>query len=133
MIGVLGLAKTGEQELQTDRKEELVARRRAIEAAAERLDQLAAQRGLPDEVVRQLRTKLADRLRHFAQAPGQGENQESRTAVADEIELALIATERERINELYRLGTLKDDARRRLERELDLREAELTDHQHDGG
>jgi hypothetical protein len=37
-------------------------------------------------------------------------------------------TERERINELYRQGTLKDEARRRLERGLDLREA-LVGHQ----
>jgi CPA1 family monovalent cation:H+ antiporter len=50
---------------------------------------------------------------------------------ADEIELMLIAVERERINELYRQGALKDEARRRLERELDLREANLANHQHD--
>jgi hypothetical protein len=50
---------------------------------------------------------------------------------ADEIELMLIAAERERINELYRQGALKDEARRRLERELDLREANLANHQHD--
>jgi hypothetical protein len=30
------------------------------------------------------------------------------------------------INDLYRLGKLKDEARRRIERELDLREAQLT-------
>ncbi|MDQ6867457.1 MAG: hypothetical protein M3178_03280 [Pseudomonadota bacterium] len=37
----------------------------------------------------------------------------------------LITTERERINELFRSGMLKDEARRRIERELDLREAHL--------
>ena len=52
--------------------------------------------------------------------------------MAGEIELALITAERERINELYRRGALKDDSRRRLERELDLREA-LVDDQHDQG
>ena len=41
------------------------------------------------------------------------------------MELVLIAAERTRINELFRLGKLKDDARRRIERELDLREAHL--------
>ena len=44
--------------------------------------------------------------------------------------LALITAERERINELYRGGKLKDEARRRLEREFDLREANLATHQH---
>jgi hypothetical protein len=43
----------------------------------------------------------------------------------DEIELLLIASERERINELFRSGNLKDEARRRIERELDLREVDL--------
>jgi CPA1 family monovalent cation:H+ antiporter len=133
VIRVLGLAKAGEQELLTDSTEELGARRRAIEAATERLDQLTVNRQLPDEVVRHLRTKLADRLTHFEGLRGQTENQGHRTAVADEIELALITAERERINELYRMGTLKDEARRRLERELDLREANLASHQHDVG
>jgi CPA1 family monovalent cation:H+ antiporter len=130
VIRVLGLAKTGERELQADREEELVARQRAIEAACMRLDQLAAERALAEEVVRQLRTALADRRSHFAPTPGQGE--EYQTATADEMELALIMAERERINELYRRGALKDEARRRLERELDLREANLANHQHEG-
>jgi len=37
----------------------------------------------------------------------------------------LIDAERTRINDLFRSGKLKDEARRRIERELDLREAEL--------
>jgi len=42
-------------------------------------------------------------------------------------ETALIEAERLAINDRYRRGQLKDEARRRLERELDLREACLTD------
>ena len=42
-----------------------------------------------------------------------------------EVELLLIAIERDRINELFRNGKLKDEARRHIERELDLREAQL--------
>jgi len=131
VIRWLGLAKTGEQELQTDREEELLARGGAIEAASERLERLAAERGLPEDVVRQLRAELADRRSHFAPTHGQRENPQHRTAAADEIELALITAERQRINGLYRQGALHDEARRRLERELDLREADLADHQHD--
>lgn len=131
VIRVLGLAKAGDRELQTDSEEELLARRRATEAATERLDELAAERGLPDDVVRRLRTKQWDRLRHFERTREQGEDQEFGISPPDEIELALITAERERLNELYRRGTLKDEARRRLERELDLREANLASHQHD--
>jgi monovalent cation/hydrogen antiporter len=129
VIRVLGLAKAGERELQTDRREELLARRGAIEAASERLDQLIAERELPDDVVRRFRAKYRDRLRHFERE--QGETPEYRTASSDEIELALITAERERINQLYRRGTLKDEGRRRLEQELDLREATLANHQHE--
>jgi CPA1 family monovalent cation:H+ antiporter len=53
---------------------------------------------------------------------------EAHTAVIrdrDALEYRLIAAEREHINTTYRKGELKDDARRRVERELDLREAHL--------
>lgn len=133
VIRMLGLGKAGEQELQAERQEELMARERAIESAVERLDQLAAEWGLPGDVVRQFRAKLANRRSHFVPTPDQEESQEYRTAAADEVELALITAERERINELYRHGTLKDEARRRLERELDLREASLAHHRHEDG
>jgi CPA1 family monovalent cation:H+ antiporter len=131
VIRVLGLANAGERELQTERTEELLARRHAIDSAIERLDRLAAERGLPADVVQPLRTGHRERLRHFEHAPEREENRQDLTASPDEIELLLIAAERERINELYRQGTLKDKARRRLERELDLREANLANHQHE--
>lgn len=128
VIRVLGLAHAGKRELQTDRREEQLARRLAIEAAIERLEQLGAERGLPDDLVRRCRTGLRERLRHFEHAPA---GEESPQAPPDEIAMLLLAAERERINELYRQGTLKDEARRRLERELDLREADLENHRHE--
>jgi monovalent cation/hydrogen antiporter len=131
IIRVLGLANAGEQELHADRTEELLARRHAIEAAIMRLEQLAVERGLPDDVVRLLRAQHGDRLRHFEHAPQREENHQHPTVVPDEIELLLITAERERINELYRQGTLRDEARRRLEREFDLREVNLANHQHE--
>jgi monovalent cation/hydrogen antiporter len=132
VIRLLGLANAGELELRTDRSEELLARRRAIEAATQCLDQMAAERGLPDDFVQRLRTRHRERLRHFEPAPELDESPQDPRAPADEIELLLISAERWRINELYRQGTLRDETRRRLERELDLREASLASHQHDG-
>src|SRR6266481_7097584 len=131
VIRVLGLANAGKRELHADRTEELLARRHAIDSAIERLERLAAERGLAEDVVQRLRTKHQERLRHFERGPEREENRRDLTAPPDEIELLLIAAERERINELYRQGTLKDEARRRLERELDLREANLASHQHE--
>jgi NhaP-type Na+/H+ or K+/H+ antiporter len=131
VIRVLGLANAGKRELQTARTEELQARRLALDSANARLERLAAERGLPHDLVERLRTKQRERLRHFERTREQEDNHQNRTASLDEIELLLIAAERERINELYRQGTLKDEARRRLERELDLREANLAEHQHE--
>jgi CPA1 family monovalent cation:H+ antiporter len=62
------------------------------------------------------------------QTEGKGDGAEPRGKPADlhdEIELQLIIAERRLINDLYRDGKLKDEARRRIERELDLREAHL--------
>jgi monovalent cation/hydrogen antiporter len=130
VIRVLGLANAGERELRADRKEELLARRRAIEAAIKRLDRLATERGLPDDLTQRLRTSYLERLSHFERAPRKDEIHDQ-ILPADEIELVLIEAERERINELYREGELKDETRRRLERELDLRDASVANHQHD--
>jgi Na+/H+ antiporter len=131
VIRVLGLANAGERELQTGRTEELLARRHAIDSAIARLERLAAERALPDDVVQRLRTRHRERLRHFEHAPERRESRQDLIASPDEIELLLIAAERERINELYRQGTLRDETRRRLEREFDLREANLASHQHE--
>jgi CPA1 family monovalent cation:H+ antiporter len=131
VIRVLGLANAGERELRADKAEELLARRRAIEGAAECLDRIAADRGLPDELVARLRKRHHERLIHFEPvSKREGIDQDS-TALADEVDLLLISAERSRINELYRQGALNDGARRRLERELDLREANVVNHQHD--
>jgi len=133
VIRALGLAKAGEQELHIDRAEELLARRHAIDSALERLERLAAERALPDDLVQRVRTRHRERLTHFERTPEPEESREDLTSPSDEIELLLLAAERERINELYRQGTLKDEGRRRLERELDLREANLAGHQHEEG
>jgi hypothetical protein len=131
VIRALGLANAGKREHDSDRVEELAARREAVEAATARLEQLASERGLPADVVQVLRAQQRDRLEHFERRREQGDGYQTQIGFSDEIEFQLIAAERERINELYRRGTLKDRARRRIERELDLRDADLANHDHD--
>jgi monovalent cation/hydrogen antiporter len=128
VIRVLGLANAGEQELRANKIDELSARRRAIEAATELLDRLAAERKLPDDLVRRLRKRLQERLAHFATP---ADCSQEPITLADDIELLLISAERRRINELYRQGAVTDGTRRRLELDLDLREANLANHEHD--
>jgi len=131
VIRALGLDNAGGRERGVDRAEELAARGQAIVAAIERLNQLAAERGLPENLTRPLRVHYQERLKHFEHRPDRGGDHLLLPELPDEIELLLIATERDRINELHRRGMLKDEGRRRIERELDLREATLANHLHE--
>jgi CPA1 family monovalent cation:H+ antiporter len=125
VIRGLGLANAGRRERRENRDEELRARRRAIEAAIKRLGELTVERALPDQVAHPARARHRDRLKHIDNRIDGNEGHRKLTELDDEIELLLIEAERESINELFRDGMLKAEARRRIERELDLREAHL--------
>ena len=125
VIRALGLAHAGRLERHADTIEEYKARQQGIEAAIARLDALASERNLVEETILPLRTYERNRLK-LAKLRIDGDSGHQKCAEQrDEIELDLIAAERRRINELWRSGKLKDEARRRIERELDLREAHL--------
>ncbi len=121
----LGLARAGYRERHADREAEFVARRQAVEAAVARLEQLIAERDFTEEFVAPLRGSYRDRLRHLRRRSDGDDGHRKLTELHEEIELLLLEAERERINELSRAGQLKDEARRRIERELDLRNAQL--------
>ena len=94
-----------------------------METAIERFDQLATEKALTEEVATALRAAQRARLLDLE---WKGDGDDSRCEFAeihDEVELQLIEAERKLINDLYRDGKLKDEARRRIERDLDLREA----------
>ena len=126
VIRALGLANAGRRERHADRLEEFAARRQAIDAARQRLDELVAERELSEYIVRPQRTRHHDRLKNVEHRSDGDEAHKRAVELHDEIEFLLIEAERQKINELYRGGKLKDEARRRIERELDLREAQLT-------
>ncbi len=129
VIRALGLANAGRRERYIVRQEESVARRQAIEAALVRLDELSGQRELSEDIVKPLRTHYRNRLK-AADSRNNGDAEHTRSInVHDEIEFLLITAERKHINDLYRNGKLKDEARRRIERDLDLREAQLSNAQ----
>jgi CPA1 family monovalent cation:H+ antiporter len=58
--------------------------------------------------------------------PGNRPNRCEAASVAAEIRAELITAEREHIHQLLRDGRITDEARRRIERELDLEEASLS-------
>jgi len=125
VIRPLGLAHAGRRERHAQRVEEQHARQQAIEAGIARLDQLALERDLPEELVRSLHAHQRERLRHAEHSSDGDAAHKKLIELHCDIELLLIETERQHVNDLFRSGKLKDEARRRIERELDLREAQI--------
>ena len=125
VIRALGLANSGRREHNADATEEFQARRQAVAAANVKLEQLASARALPKSLTAPLQAGLHDRLNNLEHRIDGGDRQRKLVELYDDVELTLIATERQVVNDLYRDGKLKDEARRRIERELDLREAAL--------
>ena len=125
IIRVLGLAHAGRHERRAERAEEHQARRQAIEAVIQRLDELKEEGNWSEDIVHPLRARHRDRLKHLDHRHASDRTDGKFTDIHDEIELELINAERQHINVLYRDGKLKDETRRRIEHELDLREADL--------
>ena len=120
----LGLGRIAEAEQVEERAAEVAARRKAIDAVFQRLEEIATDRSLPEPLVENVRSHLLTRLRRV-EAVAADEDERGRLALRDEIEGLLIDTERRHIFGQLERGELIDEARRHIERELDLREAEL--------
>jgi CPA1 family monovalent cation:H+ antiporter len=125
VIRWLGLVDLGRNERMKEAAEELAIRRQTIEAVLRRIDELAAERALPDAVVAPLRAHHAERLHRLDYRIGANELENQLARLANEVELLLIEAERKYLYTLLCRGEIKDEARRRIEHELDLREAEL--------
>jgi CPA1 family monovalent cation:H+ antiporter len=124
VIGWLGLPKIAETEQLEERKAELAARRSAINAVVQTLEELARKRNLPETVVNGIRTRYRERLKRVELTDGEPD---ARTLIdlRDEIETLLIDAERRYIFGQLERGELIDEGRRHIERELDLRETHL--------
>ena len=120
----LGLGRIVEAEQKEERDAEIAARRSAIDAVLRRLDQLAGERSLPAPLVERLRARHLARLNRSELLEAEAA-QSAPVALHDEIEGLLIDTERKHIFGQLERGELIDEARRHIERELDLREAAL--------
>ena len=121
VIRVLGLANAGAAEAARNKTAEIAARIDGVAAVLAELDRLEAT-GAPEGAVRALRRRHCDRRAEF---DGTASASVGGNPVAEDAELQglLIEAERHRIGELYAEGRITDDARRRIERELDLENA----------
>jgi CPA1 family monovalent cation:H+ antiporter len=130
LIRALGLAHAGGREHRAEKAEELAARRAAIAAASRRLEAITQEQSITAELAGALEAEHQQRLRHFLPEERRPAGHPAPSS-HDSVELELLTAEREYINNLYRTGNLRDETRRRLERELDLREASLASHEHE--
>ncbi len=115
----LGLASPAAHERESERKAELAARAEALRMAQSRLERLAAEGNIAPEVLALLRNRHDYRA---AQVPEPASNEIDTALAAAELRSELIAIEREYIYRLLQNGQITDEARRRIERELDLEE-----------
>jgi CPA1 family monovalent cation:H+ antiporter len=113
----------GKREADAAKRREVAARVAGIDAALSRLDRLKSARLAP-EMVEILRRRHGDRRAYFVAACGDLESGQA-VANAMAVQLEFLAAEREAIADLYAEGALEDDARRRIERELDLDESRI--------
>jgi Na+/H+ antiporter len=123
VVRFLGVADAGRDEHRAEHEAEIAARRTALEAALKSLEKITEDRALSDEVVRLLRARHEIRA---GQLPTSLDPDAHDLSVAGtRLTLELIAAERKFIHLLLRDGTITDEIRRRIERDLDLEEASL--------
>jgi monovalent cation/hydrogen antiporter len=123
----LGVAEIARNERVAEHEAEIAARRDALDAALKSLDALVENRELSGEVVKLLQARHEVRS---IQLPLSLDPDKCDVPVASaELTRELIAAERKFIHALLRDGRITDEARRRIERDLDLEEASLANRE----
>jgi Na+/H+ antiporter len=126
----LGLSSLGQEERLREIQAEIEARQAALEEVTNRLETVVAERELPDEVIEILRTRNNERVQIL---PKDLKDGLAKMRLSANIKKELIDAERDYIYGLLREGKITDEARRRIEYELDLEEASLANRGIDGG
>lgn len=123
VISCLGIAEYGKKEADLDKRREIAARLASIDAALARLDTLEGAISAP-ETVSALRRRNEDRRAYFVAACRDVAHGDLSNAAAA-LQLQFLDAERQSIGELYYRGEINDEARRRIERELDLEDSRI--------
>jgi CPA1 family monovalent cation:H+ antiporter len=126
----LGLARLGKKEHKDEIKAELRARKSALRQVEKRLEKAIKNCGLPAEAIEHLRTRHQSRVQILPVNLTEGLDHMRQTA---RIKAELIEAERDFIYQLLRDGKITDEARRRIEYELDLEEASVANRGTGGG
>ncbi len=123
VIEWLGIGELGRREADTDKKREISARLSSIDSALARLDSLEGAVAAP-ETVAALKRRHEDRRAYFVAACQDIVRGDVSTASAA-LQLQFVDAERASIADLYCRGEISDEARRRIERELDLEDSRI--------
>jgi NhaP-type Na+/H+ or K+/H+ antiporter len=126
----LGLTKLGQIERKDEIKRELRARQAALKQVEKRLEKAIKEHDLPGYAIDHLRTRNQGRLQIIPSNLTEDVDHMRRTA---KVKAELIEAERDFIYQLLRDGKITDEARRRIEYELDLEEASVANRATDGG
>jgi CPA1 family monovalent cation:H+ antiporter len=126
----LGLLRESKKERAHEIKAELTARAAALEEVTKRLDKAIKAHELPENIARHLRTRNAAREQILPKNLEDGLEEVRETA---KVKKELIDAERQFIYQLLQDGKITDEARRRIEYELDLEEASVANRALDGG
>ena len=124
----LGVTKDGRSEHRAEHEAEIAARREALDAALKSLDAITDDRELSDEVVKLLRARHEVRTNQLPTSLDPDAHDV--TMAGSALTRELIATERKFIHVLLRDGKITDETRRRIERDLDLEEASLSNREY---
>ncbi len=126
----LGLSRLGKKEHKDEIRAELRARQAALKQVEKRLEKIIKEHALPGEAIAHLRTRNQSRMQILPTNLTEALDHMRQTA---RIKAELISAEREFIYQLLRDGKITDEARRRIEYELDLEEAGVANRGRDGG
>ena len=126
----LGLTRLGTDEHRHEIEAELAGRQAALKRVIDRLEDLVTDREVPEDVMTLLRTRNESRRQILPADLGDGL---ARLRLSAKIKKELIDEERAFIYQLLREGKITDEARRRIEYELDLEEASVANRGRDGG
>ena len=121
LLPKLGLVEAGKAEAADAKAREVKARIEGIDAALRTLDRLERE-GAPARAIAGLRRRHSDRRKRYA-GTAYAANVQSPVAEDAYLQAKLIDAERRKVAELYADSRITDDARRRIERELDLEDA----------
>jgi CPA1 family monovalent cation:H+ antiporter len=114
-----------------EEREELIARRRAVDAAMIRLDELALQEWTREDTVERMRAMYDYRRRRLAARDSNGagddgaEDYEARSIRYQKMVREVLEAQHSAIVELRNRGRISNDVMHRLERELDLERERL--------